>query len=201
MSKAKIAAIVEDVDFIKSVFLNLLDILPSFEIANLDILPFGLRPHTRSVSWIVEQVITQQTKKNGPELGLTGVQFHMPDTSLHNCIIEVDDKKYWINIKIHDMAKRHSKSDIAAVEKLFKQYKEIPGYNIIYACFGIHFDGNSIRFNRNYLKLFSPQFMPIYINPRNDKLQALYHHDPEHRTRKSFLDLLVRGSKSIELKG
>ncbi|WP_146009762.1 hypothetical protein [Janthinobacterium sp. ROICE36] len=201
MSKAKIAAIVDDVDFVKNVFFEFLNILPSFEIANSDILPFGLRPHTRSVSWIVEQVITQQTKKNGLELGLTGVEFHMPDTSLHNCIIHVDNKKYYINIKIHDMAKRHSESDIAAVEKLFKNYKEIPDYNIIYACFGIHFEGNSIRFDPEYLKLFSPQFMPIYINPRNDKLQALYHHDPEYRTRRNFLDLLVRGSTSIALKG
>ncbi|MEA2064828.1 MAG: hypothetical protein U9O66_00840 [Patescibacteria group bacterium] len=41
--------------------------------------------------------------------------------------------------------------------------------------------------------------MPIYVNPRNDKIQAFYHHAPEHRTRKQFLELLRKNSKSIIL--
>jgi hypothetical protein len=195
------ARVAQDVQFVRGVFLRLLNLLPSFEIADTAALPFGLKPHTRSVSWIVEQVITQQLQFHSFALGLTQVHFDMPDTSLHNCILVVGEKKYWVNVKIHDMSKRHSKSDIAAVEKLFNQYRDIPEYEVIYACFGIHFRNNVIEFDRDYLKLFSPQFLPIYINPRNDKIQALYDHTPELRSRTKFMDLLKSGSASIKLRG
>lgn len=193
------APVLADLNFVRSVFDRLLQVLPSFEIASGQDLPFGLKPHTRSVSWIVEQVITQQARFHSANLGLTDVIFDLPDASLHNCILAVGRKQYWINVKIHDMGKRHNKSDIAAVEKLFKQYRDSPKYELIYVCFGFNFDRNSIVFDPNYLQVFSPQFMPIYVNPRNDKLQALYNHQPIARTRADFLDLIVRNSKVIKL--
>ena len=54
--------------------------------------------------------------------------------------------------------------------------------------------GLSSRFH-----VFSPQFLPIYVNPTNDKIQAYYHHEPEYRTREEFLYKLRRKSKSIVL--
>lgn len=199
MVTAAVGSVVADIAFVKSVFTQLLELLPSFEIASKEHLPFGLKPHTRSVSWIVEQVITQQTKYHHHELGLTDVDFNMPDASLHNCILSVGQKKYWVNVKIHDMGKRHNKSDIAAVEKLYKQYRDFPNYGVIYVCFGINFRSNVIEFDPDYLKIFSPQFMPIYVNPRNDKLQALYNHERELRSRDAFLDMIVKKSRSIAL--
>jgi len=69
-----------------------------------------------------------------------------------------DKKIYYINIKIHNVAKRENKNDIAAVEKLYMQYSANPSYNLIYACFGIAFRDINIRFDPDYLCLFSPQF-------------------------------------------
>ena len=89
--------------------------------------------------------------------------------------------------------------DISAVEKLYFQYTANEKYNLIYACFGIRFENVHIHFDPDYLILFSPQFMPIYVNPRNDKIQATYHHDLILRTRKDFLKLLEKSSKSIAL--
>lgn len=110
-----------------------------------------------------------------------------------------DKKIYYINIKIHNVAKRENKNDIAAVEKLYMQYSANPSYNLIYACFGIAFRDINIRFDPDYLCLFSPQFLPIYVNPRNDKIQAYYHHKPIYRTRTKFLEELRINSKSIVL--
>ncbi len=199
MTTAAINAVITDILFVENVFRQIVRLLPSFEIANSTSLPFGLKPHTRSVSWIVEQVITQQTRFHHAALGLTDVAFDMPDTALHNCILSVGRKKYWVNVKIHDMSKRHSKSDIAAVEKLFNQYRDNPEYGIIYVCFGIHFTSTGVAFDQDYLQVFSPQFLPVYVNPRNDKIQALYDHAPELRSRAEFLDLIVRNSHSIKL--
>jgi hypothetical protein len=97
------------------------------------------------------------------------------------------------------MAGKENKNDIAAVEKLYMQYSSNAAYDLIYACFGIHFENIHIRFDPQYLYLFSPQFLPIYVNPRNDKIQAFYRHDPQPRSRAQFLEELRRNSRSIRL--
>ena len=58
---------VDDIDLIKEelllmkdLFMRVIQIVPDFDIADSKILPYGLKPHTRSVSWIVEQVIVQK---------------------------------------------------------------------------------------------------------------------------------------------
>jgi len=180
-------------------FKNLLKIIPNFDITDKKILPYGLRPHTRSVSWLVEQVIVQQTKYRAKELKIKNVNFNLPDTYLHDCEISSSGKKYYVNIKIHNVGGKENKNDIAAVEKLYFQYVANPEYNLIYACFGIKFENVKVLFDKNYLVLFSPQFMPIYVNPRNDKIQATYHHNSILRKRKQFLELLKENSKSIIL--
>jgi len=127
------------------------------------------------------------------------VFFDLSDTCLHDCEIRSKNETYFVNIKVHNMATKENKNDIAAVEKLYMQYSSNSNYNLIYVCFGIHFENIIVKFDTAYLVLFSPQFMPIYINPRNDKIQAFYHHESKYRTRQEFLDLLKNSSKSIIL--
>lgn len=194
-----VLALKDDMDFVHTFYKNLIAILPSFDITNKKILPYGLKPHTRSISWLVEQVITQQSKLNAQKLGVIDVDFDMPDTCLHDCVIHTLQKDYYINIKAHNADGKENKNDIAAVEKLYMQYSANPSYDIIYVCFGIHFKNINISFDENYLHIFTAQFLPIYINPRNDKIQAFYAHTPILRTRQEFLNLLQKSSKSIAL--
>lgn len=102
-----------------------------------------------------------------------------------------------MNIKITNARGRRNKNDIAAVEKLYMQYRANPGYRLIYAVFGFTFDNTTISFENDGIHTFSPQFLPVYVNPRNDKIQAYYHADPEERTREEFLELLQMESMSI----
>lgn len=177
-----------------------MEIIPHFDIANPDLLPYGLKPHTRSVSWIAEQVIVQQAKYNRRDLGVEDVDFSMPDTSLHDCVvIKSDNERYYVNIKITNLAGRRNKNDIAAVEKLYMQYRANPDYRLIYAVFGFNFNNTTISFVTESIHTFAPQFLPVYVNPRNDKIQAYYHAAPEERTREEFLDLLQTRSRSIVL--
>lgn len=162
-------------------------------------MPYGLKPHTRSISWIVEQVIVQQAKYNANKLNLSYVNYDMPDTCLHDCEIHSNQKKYFINIKTHNIEGKTNKNDISAVEKLYIQYQANQNYRLIYACFGVKFQNINISFDENHLHCFSPQFLPIYVNPRNDKIQATYHHKITHRTREEFLTELKNNSKSIVL--
>ena len=195
----EIKIINEDIGILKELFSNVINILPSFNITDPKVLPYGLKPHTRSISWIAEQVITQQAKFNAKRLELDEVDIDMPDTSLHDCIIYANKRRYFVNIKIHNIEKKANKNDIAAVEKLYMQYNENPEYRLVYCCFGVIFRGVVVSFSRDYIAAFSPQFLPIYVNPRNDKIQAYYRHDPIYRSRKEFLDLLRKNSKSIIL--
>ena len=195
----EIRLILREMAVVNAILLSTVDILPSFDITDPAVLPYGLRAHTRSISWIVEQVITQQAKYNASALGLQEVDIDMPDTSLHDCVITKNDHKYYVNVKIHNAGARDNKNDIAAVEKLYMQYSTNPSYRLIYACFGVRFENTRISFVNKDVHLFSPQFLPIYVNPRNDKIQAYYRHKPEHRTREEFLRQLRTHSKSIVL--
>ena len=187
-------------EVVRKVFNGVVHILPSFNITDKSVLPYGLKPHTRSVYWIVEQVIVQQTKYHRKEIGIDDLDFHWPDTCLHDCLIHIRKQELFVNVKISDVRKKPSKNDIAAVEKLFYWYTRDPSYDLIYACFGIAFKPPvTIEFVPGYLQVFSPQFLPIYVNPRNDKIQALYEHKPIYRTRKAFLNLLKKASHSIPL--
>jgi hypothetical protein len=199
MKDLQIQKVKQDLRFLETLFRKLLEILPEFDITDEKILPYGLKPHTRSISWLVEQVITQQTKFHAKHLGIADAAFDFPDTCLHDCEIRTGERSYYVNVKIHSMAGKENKNDIAAVEKLYMQYSSNAAYDLIYACFGIHFENIHIRFDPNYLHLFSPQFLPIYINPRNDKIQAFYRHDLQSRSRAQFLDELRRNSRSIRL--
>ena len=113
--------IVAGLDFIRGVYLKLLNILPSFDVTDRKVLPYGLKAHTRSVSWLVEQVIVQQTKFRAKDLGIKDVNFDLPDTCLHDCEIIAGGKKYFVNVKIHNADGKENKNDIAAVEKLYFQ--------------------------------------------------------------------------------
>jgi len=58
----EIEKIKKKIRMVQDVFNKVVQILPSFNITDKHVLPYGLKPHTRSVSWIVEQVVVQQAK-------------------------------------------------------------------------------------------------------------------------------------------
>jgi len=184
----------------KNLFHRVIEIIPRFNITDPKIIPYGLKPHTRSVSWIVEQVIVQQAKYNRKYLDIKDVMFDLPDTSLHDCeILNLSNHRYYINIKITQARKRQSKNDISAVEKLYRQYSENENYRIIFVVFQFTFRNTEITFIKDKVHAFSPQFLPIYVNPRNDKIQAFYYADHQLRSRENFLKELKHQSRSISL--
>jgi hypothetical protein len=176
-----------------------LQLIPDFKIADNHTLPYGLKPHTRSVSWLAEQVINQQLRYHEKALGLSKVNYDWPDTSLWDVSFNYENKSYFVNVKVHQATNRGNLNDISAVEKLYIAYRDNPKFDLYYAVFGISFKGNRICFDRNRIIIFSPQFMPIYVNPRNDKLQAKYDHVITYRSRYDFLREIKQKSRSILL--
>lgn len=199
-TQGQIDVINKEVAAMKGFFDSVVGLIPSFDITDPKILPYGLKPHTRSVSWIVEQVIVQQAKFNKKKLGVYDVEFGMPDTCLHDCIVwKTSSKRYYVNVKITSAGSKQNKNDIAAVEKLYMQYSTNADYRLVYVVFPFSFENVKIVFERGKLHAFSPQFLPIYVNPRNDKIQAFYYAPKQERSRKKFLETLKSESKSIVL--
>lgn len=188
-----------EMNIVKNIFSATVKLIPSFNITDEKILPYGLRAHTRSISWIVEQVITQQAKFHAKELGITDVEFNMPDTCLHDCIIIIGENRYYVNVKVHNADNRRNKNNISAIAKLFMQYDSNPKYNLICISFGIRFQNQVVSFDKELIQTFSPQFLPILVNQKTDKLQVLYHYASVYRTRKEFLRLLPENSACIVL--
>jgi len=196
---AQIKQVQSDLSLIEALCTKLVENVQSFEVASAQALPYGLKPHTRSVSWLVEQVLVQRFKLDAAGMKVGKVDYDWPDTALHDLTIEVNGRVLPINVKAHQAENKPNKNDISAVEKLYNAYKSDSDYNLYYAAFGIKFEGRSVVFIKDKVHCFSPQFLPLYVNPRNDKIQAFYHHTPVIRSRKDFLTELSAASTSIEL--
>ena len=141
----EIKKINEEMEQMRDLFTKVVQIIPEFDILDKRILPYGLKPHTRSVSWLVEQVIVQQTKFNSSNLMIKDLDFELPDTSLHDCVIEaLNGKEFYVNIKITSAGAKQSKNDISAVEKLYMQYKENPDYRLVFVVFPFTFSNTTI---------------------------------------------------------
>lgn len=191
--KSEINLINSEMEVVKEIFLATLNLLPSFNITDSTILPYGLRAHTRSISWIAEQAIAQQAKLNAEKLGISDVKLDFGDTDIVDCIIINGENHYPINIKIFQTPLKKTKNDIASLTKLYEFYNQNPSNRIIYACFGFRFDGLSVKFSndKDNLIVFSPQFAnEFYNNSGNNKIQFKYKHNPVERTRDEFLKIL-----------
>lgn len=196
---AQVSSVLSNLSKIQELCVLLVENVSSFEVANSKALPFGLKPHTRSVSWLVEQVLVQRFKLDADQMGIGEVNYDLPDTSLHDLTIKIGNDVLNINLKAHQSEKKPNKNDISAVEKLYNAYVQDDSYNLYYAAFGIKFSERSVVFLKDSVHCFSPQFLPIYVNPRNDKIQAFYHHEPIVRSRRDFLGELSVASRSIQL--
>ena len=199
MVDSQIKQVQSDLSLIEALCTKLVENVQSFEVASAQALPYGLKPHTRSVAWLVEQVLVQRLKLDAAGMNIGKVNYDWPDTALHDLTIEVNGRVLPINVKAHQAENKPNKNDISAVEKLYNAYKSDYEYNLYYAAFGIKFEGRSVVFIKDKVHCFSPQFLPLYVNPRNDKIQAFYHHTPVIRSRKDFLAELSAASTSIQL--
>lgn len=178
---------------VKEVFLQTVSIIPTFNIADSELLPYGLNPHTRSISWIAEQVIAQQAKANAEKLGISDVEIDFGDTDVIDCVIVKGENRYPVNIKIFQIPSTNNRNDIASLTRLYEFYNENSENRISYICFGFEFNDFSVKFSsdNDNLIVFSPQFADdFYFNVGNNKIQFRYNHNPVPRTRDDFLEIL-----------
>lgn len=190
------------IEFLSTAFTKLVKDIEKFEIVGNKLLPFGFKPHTRSISWIAEQVILQQAKIKAKELGFKDVIFSKQDTDVFDCIIiDKSNRKIFVNVKITNIDGRHNKNDISAAERLYNFLIDSDELGLFYVVLGIKFDNTKVEFSKDQIFVFNPISLPdVYVNPKNAKLQAYYDAKPITRTKREFLDLLYRASQKKKIK-
>ena len=192
----------ETINFLIKSFSKLSTEVNSFEVVNSALLPYGFKPHTRSISWIAEQVILQQAKVKAKNLSFKDVILSHKDTDVFDCIIfSKKGRKIYINVKVTNIDGKHNKNDISAAEKLYNFLIDHKDGILFYVVLGIQFKNTKVIFPKDKISVFSPILLPeIYINPKNAKLQAYYDAPPVERTIAEFLELLYLASQKKRIR-
>jgi hypothetical protein len=203
MSKKEAKEQIKDIiKFLSTAFTKLVEEIKEFEVARDGLLPFGFKPHTRSISWIAEQVVLQQAKIKAKKLGFKDIIFSKQDTDVFDCIIiDNSSRKIFVNVKVTNIEGRHNKNDISAAEKLYNFLVNSDELGLFYVVLGIKFENTKVKFIKDQIFTFNPICLPdIYVNPKNAKLQAYYDAEPVKRTKKEFLELLYKASQKKKIK-
>ena len=176
-----------------------------FQIIDPILTPEGLPPHTRSIAWVIEEVVRQAgniLKKNDPDYE-KNTQFDKikswpSDIDIIDYLIFlVGGEKIYVNVKMHNIEKKEGKNDINQGSKIFAHFKSDPDFRFYYCVVNFEFTGKtntSISFTKEQPTIFYvPWVKDVYVNPKNGHLQATYaKKDYEPRNMKSFLDLLEK---------
>jgi len=174
--------------------------IQKFEVLKKKDLPNGLKQHTRSICWLAEQVILQNTKKYAKKFNLTDFEYPPSDISPWDVKFRlnkiINERDIFVNVKITDVTKPARKNDIASVKTLLNFYKQNQEPLLFYAVMKFKFDKNSIIFEDSPVVRYYPWIKDFVVNPRNEHIQCFYEVDVEERSIEEFLELLK--NKAIE---
>ncbi|SRR6266404_1341408 len=165
-----------------------------FKVMNEELLPDGLKPHTRSICWLAEQVILQNTKKNQDAYGLT--RFEYPDSDIAPWDVRfrvagIDDSKdIYVNIKVSDATRPVRRNDIASVKTLLNFFRNTNDPIIFFVVFKLRFNNVRIVFEAPTIVRFYPWIREFVVNPRNEHIQAIYEVPIVEQSLDAFIALL-----------
>lgn len=173
--------------------------ITSFEVLKKEYLPEGLKPHTRSICWLAEQVILQNIKKLSSEFGLSDFEYPHSDISpwdakfkINNCS---SDKNIFVNVKVTDSTKPIRKNDIASVKTLLNFYKNNGEPLIFLVVIKLKFEANVIKFVEPIIVRYYPWVKDFVVNPRNEHIQSVYEAEIEERSVSDFIKLLKKKAR------
>lgn len=196
ISDKQIEKIKQELEIIFNSFIKRIE---SFEVLEEKYIPEGLKPHTRSICWLAEQVILQNIKKFSNELGIT--QFEYPESDLSSWDVKfrlnanISEKDIYINIKVTDSTKPIRKNDIASVKSLINFYEKNDDPLIYYVVLRLKFENNIIHFVEPVVVRYYPWVKDFVVNPRNEHLQSIYEVDIKRRSIPEFLKVLKKKAR------
>lgn len=177
---------------VKNSITCVLENIGDFKIFNETLVPEGLKPIARSISWLVEQVVIQNLTVYKRTCGIEAIRDPPHNLTQYDCILNLagEDSDYFVNIKTSLARTRSSgRADISKAEKLIRLYEENPDLILLVAIVKVEMDGVYIR-PRNVI-LFNVAWTPdIYYNRANHNLQSISNGTQQPRTNQEFIDEL-----------
>jgi len=188
--------------FLQNKLEELVNDIGEFEILSEKILPFGLKPHTRSVCWLAEQVITQNTKVFKEALKINNVFEPISELDVWDYGIDFAeiDEELLINIKITDSTKPRRKNDMSSIKRLVSFFSENPNAHLLYAVFPFEFKKTKIIFSGKVITGYYSMMDDFVLNIRNQHLQAFYDVGQIQRTNSEFVSHLMTLAENRGLK-
>ncbi len=183
----------EKVEQIRSTIDAVLKQIGAFNIIdNPSLLPEGLKPIARSVSWLIEQIVVQNLRKNKDMLNLEFVSDPPDNVSQYDCKLKYknDPTIYHLNIKTSLLQTNHSsRFDVSKAPRLIEFYEKVPDLNLILAVVKIDLRNTKISFGKSIV--FNVAWTPdIYYNRANHNLQSACNGSQMLRTNSEFIKLL-----------
>ena len=176
-----------------------------FQIIDPALVPEGLPAHTRSIAWVIEEVVRQagnRLEKSDPNYKkitqFDEIKKWESDIDIIDyLILLVGSEKIYVNVKMHNIEKKEGKNDINQGSKVFAHFKSDPDFRFYYCVVNFEFTGKtntSISFTKEQPTIFYiPWVKDVYVNPKNGHLQATYaKKDYSPKNVGSFLDLLEK---------
>ena len=168
----------------------------SFEVINPESkIPLGFKKHTRSISWLAEQVISQHLMVNKKKYDLEKFEISETDISVFDFKIKFKDFKdiIYVNSKITWVQQKKQRNDMSSIKKLYTFYKENKNAKLFYLIFAFDYFGsknNKIKFLDNIICGEYIKMKDFYLNPRNEHLQAFYDVENIERSYDEFLEII-----------
>ena len=194
---------IKDIEFYRNIvydsFNNCLPEIINCDIISRDCMPEGIKPHTRSIAWIAEQVIIQALRKHIKITKFDELHMTKSDIDLSDCIATVGKLEIKINVKV-TASKKRTKNDINKAYKIYKRFTDNPDELLFYVVLKMNFTDNQVRFsNEKPTVFYVPHIKKIYVNPSNRHLQSDYYDEPVIRTSKEFTDELIKQIKDKKI--
>ncbi len=186
------AEIESDINVLQNGFYKLTRKIGHFNILDEKLVPEGLKPHTRSISWLAEQVVKQQARLNLVEIGFANVIDSDSDIEQYDCTVTVNGRDVLVNLKVTAAtSQKGSRNDINKAYKLFRIFQQNKNTLLYYVVFKIKFENTDVIFiDEQPIVFYVPWINEVYANPSNHHLQANYEEPMKKRTVDEFLALV-----------
>ena len=170
------------------------DRIGGFKILDEKLVPEGLKPIARSISWLMDQITVQNLRRYKDEFGIEEVNDPPHGLTQYDCIIKMknDNRDYYLNVKTSlTITELGGRFDISKARKLIQFYQENPNLVLLIAIIRVDLDDVWVRFNNAIV--FNVAWIPdIYYNRANHNLQSRCDGTQTFRTSKKFVSELER---------
>ena len=164
----------------------------TFRILDPGLVPQGLKPIARSISWLVEQVVVQNLRAKGESCGIERVEDPAHGLGAYDCTVYLsgNTRPFRVNVKTSLTSTSHnSRFDVNKADKLIELYVSEPQLVLLLAIVKVDFLDTRVTFRD--LIVSNVAWTPdIYYNRANHNLQSRCDGSQVIRSNEEFVRLL-----------